>query len=145
MPAGDMAIRNGLKTRLLTIPTLTAYNHVPGQMNTPAACVSRARTAYDATMADGSDDSEYIVTVFVPYADPDLAQQLMSVYLARTGANSVKACIEGDVRLGGALPGDQTLGGVVDFAIVKEAGEDEIRMVNGFEHLAVDFKIDVTG
>lgn len=133
--ADDIDIRNGLKTRLATISGLTPYAHIPGQMNTPAATVARRRTKFDAVMADGADDWEYVVTVFIPYNEPELAQTLMSDYVARTGAESIKAAIEAE----------ETLGGVVDFAHVREAAEDEIRQVGGVAHLAVDFFIEITG
>lgn len=133
--ADDADIRTGLKTRLDTITGLSVYKWVPGQINTPAAMIQRRRTEYDKTMADGSDDWEYLVTVLVSWADPEVAQAAMSEYLARTGTKSIKAAIEAD----------DTLGGVVDFAHVREAGEEEIRAVNEISYLAVDFTIGVTG
>lgn len=135
--ADDIDIRNGLKTRLLTIPSLAAYNHIPGAMITSpaAACVSRRGTKFDVVMGDGADDWEYAVTVFIPYTDPELAQAQMSDYVKRTGPTSIKAAIEGE----------KTLGGVVDFAHVREALEEEIRQVGGVPHLAVEFVIEITG
>lgn len=132
--ADDATIRTGLKTRLETITGLSVYKFVPGQINVPAAIVQRRRTAYDATMADGSDDWEYVATLLCSWADPEVAQAKMSTFLARTGATSVKAAIEGDA----------TLGGVVDFAHVREAGEEEIRQYNEISYLAVNFVIEVT-
>jgi hypothetical protein len=133
--ANDSAIRSGLKTRLETISGLTVYKFVPGQINVPAAIVQRRRTGFDAVMAAGADDWEYVATLLVGWADPEVAQATMSDFLARTGATSVKAAIEGD----------ETLGAVVDFAHVREAGEEEIRQYNDIPYLAVDFTIEVTG
>lgn len=132
--ANDASIRTALKSALDDIAGLTVYKHVPGQVNVPAAMIQRRRTEYDKTMADGSDDWEYVVTVLVSWADPEVAQAAMSTYLARTGATSIKATVESDA----------TLGGVVDFAHVREAGEEQIRAVNEIEYLAVDFVIGVT-
>lgn len=133
--ANDAAIRDGLVVRLQAITGLSAYDHVPGQVNTPAAIVSRRLSRFDAVMADGADDYEYVITVLIPYAEPSLAQAAMSEYLARTGTKSIKAAVEGD----------RTLAGVVHFARVREAGEEEIREVNANPHLAVDFVVEVTG
>jgi len=131
--ASDVSIRDGLVTRLATITGLTAYDHVPGQINAPAATVSRRLLSFDSVMARGADDFEYVVRVFVPNADPKLAQELMSEYLAGSAGKSIKAAIEGD----------QTLGGVADFARVREAGEEGITQVGEVDYLAVDFIVEV--
>jgi len=131
--ASDAQIRDGLVTRLQTISGLTGYDHVPGQVNVPAATVSRRLTRFDSVMARGADDFEYVVRVLVSNADPKLAQEAMSLYLAGSGASSIKAAIEGD----------QTLGGVVDFARVREAGEEGITQVGEVDYLAVDFVVEV--
>lgn len=132
--ADDQAIRDALKTRLRTITGLSTYTYFPGSLNGPAAVIQRNVTNYDATMADGSDDWEYIATLMVPWADPKVAQAAMSKYLDRTGATSIKAVIEAE----------DTLGGVVDFAVVKTASEEVIRTIGEVEYLAVDFTIGVT-
>lgn len=132
--ANDAAIRTGLKTRLETITGLSVYKFVPAQINVPAAVISRRSTRFDATMADGSDDWEYVVTVLVGWAEQEVGQAAMSGYLARTGSTSIKAAIETD----------ESLGGAVDFAHVREAGEEEIRQYNEIPYLSVDFIIAIT-
>lgn len=132
--ASDVSIRDGLVTRLQTITGLTGYDHIPGQINAPAATVSRRQTRFDSVMARGADDFEYLVRVHVPFADPKLAQEQMSEYLAGSGAKSIYAAIDGD----------DTLGGVADFSRVREAGEEAIANVGGVDYLAVDFVIEVT-
>lgn len=132
--ANDAAIRAGLVTRLETIAGLTATPFLPKRINAPAAAVQRRQTRYDATMADGSDDWEYVITVFVAWNESEIAQTAMSNYLARTGATSIKAAIEAE----------DTLGGVVDFTRVREAGEEQIRTAGEIEYLAVDFILDIT-
>ena len=131
--ASDTSIREGLATRLATISGLTAYDHIPGQINPPAATISRRLTQFDSVMARGADDFEYVVRVLVPNADPKLAQKTMSDYLAGSGAKSIKAAIEGD----------QTLGGVADFARVREANEEGITQVGEVDYMAVDFIVEV--
>lgn len=131
--ASDAQIRDGLVTRLQTITGLTAYDHVPGQVNAPAATVSRRLTRFDSVMARGADDFEYVVRILVSTADPKLAQEAMSLYLAGSGGASIKAAIEGD----------QTLGGVANFARVSEASEEGITSVGEVDYLAVDFTVEV--
>lgn len=132
--ASDTSIRDGIVTRLQTIAGLTAYDHIPGHVNVPAATVSRRVTRFDSVMARGADDFEYVVRVLVSNADPKLAQEQMSEYLAGSGAKSIKAAIEGD----------QTLAGVVDFARVREAAEEGITHVGDVDYMAVDFVVEVT-
>jgi ABC-type sugar transport system substrate-binding protein len=131
--ASDVSIRDGLAVRLATITGLTAYDHIPGQINAPAATISRRVTRFDSVMARGSDDFEYVVRVYVANADPKLAQEQMSEYLAGSGAKSVYAAIDDD----------GTLGGVADFARVREAGEEGITPVGEVDYLAVDFVVEV--
>lgn len=132
--ASDADIRDGIVTRLSTIAGLTAYDHVPGDANLPAAMVSRRVTRFDSVMGRGADDFEYVVTVAVSWADRKLAQEEMSLYLAGSGAKSIYAAIDGD----------QTLGGVADFARVREAGEEEARDMAGVLCMTVDFICEVT-
>lgn len=127
------AIRDGLKTRLATITGLRAYDVVPGQIAAPAAVVKRRRTNYDVTFG-GDHDFEFTVSLFVQAADQRSAQDALDAYLATSGAGSII----------GAIEGDKTLGGIVSFAVVRDAGEDRLVDYAGVEYLSVDFLIEVT-
>jgi hypothetical protein len=130
----DSAIRRGLAQRLRTIEGLEAYTFITSRPNVPAAMVSRRHTAYDATMARGSDDFEYLITMAVSWADPEVAQESMSRYLDTAGDLSVKAAVEAE----------DTLGGVVDFARVVEAREELIREFGDTPYLTVEIVVEVT-
>lgn len=132
--ATDVAIRNGLADAVATITGLTAYNHIPNRANLPAALIARRATRFDSTMQRGADDFEFAVTVCVAFADPLVAQDAMSAYLATSGVDSIKAAVESD----------PSLGGVVHFARVREAGEEQVRDFAGSACLAVDFIVEVT-
>ena len=135
--ASDASIRDGLVTRLQTIAGLTAYDHIPGHVNAPAATVSRRLLRFDSVMARGADDFEYVVRVLVPNADPKLAQEQMSEYLAGSTAENAKS-------IKGAIEAGPTLGGVADFARVREANEEGNTQVGEVDYMAVDFVIEVT-
>lgn len=128
------AIRTSLKTRLATISGLNAYDLVQGGITAPAAVVSRKRTTYDAAFAGDVHDFVFTVTLFVQATSIRSAQEAMDAYLATSGASSVIAAIEGD----------KTLGGVVSFAVVISAGEDELVEIGNVQYLAVEFEIGVT-
>ncbi len=132
--ASVSAIRDGLKTRLATISGLAAYDTVPGQINPPAAVVTRRRTAFDATMARGSDDLTFVVLLFVSFAEHHTAQEDLDAYLAGSGAASVKAAVEVD----------PSLGGTCDFARVAAAEADRVVTYAGVDYLAVEFIVEVT-
>lgn len=132
--ASDVDIRDGLVTRLETIDGLKGYDHVPDSAYLPAAVVERRMTRFDSTMARGSDEFEYTVTVLVSYAVPRTAQEAMSAYMAGSGASSIKAAVEG---------GD-TLGGAAHFARVASASQEEVREVGSVQALAVEFVVEVT-
>lgn len=132
--ASISAIRDGLKTRLETISGLRAHDTVPGQINPPAAVVRRRQINFDSTMARGSDDFLFTITLLIQFGENRNAQNQLDAYLAGSGTLSIKAAIEGE----------QTLGGVVDFARVAQAGEDALMEYNGVEYLSVDFTVEVT-
>lgn len=131
--SSDAEIRAAL-TETLTdaIPGLTGYTFTPSRVNLPAVVVSRAVTRFDSVMARGADDHEYTVRVCVPWVEPELAQEAMSPFLAPSGDGSVKEIVDGN------------LGGVVDFARVREAGEETLREVAGLQVMTVDFVVEVT-
>lgn len=130
----DSAIRAGLVEALDALPVLSAKAYMPGQVNGHTAVVSRERTSFDSTMARGSDDFRYTVMVLVPNTLPEVAQTEMSNYLDTASAYSIKAAVELD----------KTLGGVVDFAHVSEAGPERVVSVGEIDYLAVDFTVEVT-
>lgn len=133
--ASVTALKNGLKTRLETISGLTVYTRAnPGQVNVPAAVIRRGDISYDSTMARGSDDFAFVVTVVVGLADEQITEGAMDPYLAGSGANSVKAAIDGD----------GSLGGVAHIARVARASEDLEVTISGIAYLGVEFTVEVT-
>lgn len=128
------AIRDGIKDRLTLISGLQAHDTVPGNITPPAAVVRRRQTSFDSTMARGSDDYQFTVTLLVSQASWEHGQDNLDDYLASSGSLSIKATIEGDM----------SLGGTVDFVRVASAGEDSIVEYNGVPYIAVDFTLEVT-
>ncbi|MGI5288031.1 hypothetical protein ACQEVF_32465 [Nonomuraea polychroma] len=140
--ASVSAIRDGLAARLATIPApLAVHANVPDNITPPAAVVTPGFEGepvirFDSTMARGSDDFLFTVSVYVQYSDDRAAQEELDAYLEGSGARSVKQVIEAE----------PTLGGVASFAVVREArnygpqrwGAAEVR------YLGVDFGVEVT-
>lgn len=133
--ASITALKTGLAARLDTITGLSGYTEAnPGDVNVPAYVIRRGQVSFDSTMARGSDDFVFVVTLVVGLADEKVAEDAMDPYLAGSGAKSVKAAIEGE----------QTLGGVAHFARVISASEDLEVTISGAAYLGVDFTVGVT-
>lgn len=96
------SVRAGLKTRLATISGLTATAVAPATVNVPAAYIVPGSIDFDQTMGRGSDLLNFSVVLLVAQATTELAQSDLDAYLVGSGAQSVKAAIEGDGTLGGA-------------------------------------------
>lgn len=139
--AAISALRDGLETRLATISGLRAHDTAPGQVNPPAAVISpggdganEPAISFDSTMARGSDDYLFLVTLLVQFADDSSAQDKLDGYLQGSGALSVKAAIEGD----------PSLGGVAHFVHVREVREYGEIEYNGVRYLGAVFVVEVT-
>jgi len=130
--ATNAQIRAGLAARLATITGLRVHEVWPGQLNAPAAVVSRRQTRFDQTF-DGVDDFTFAVTLFVQFANDRVAQEQLDGYLSVAGVSSIVA----------AIHADPTLGGVVDFARVTTAEQERLTTYAGIEYLSVDFVIEV--
>lgn len=109
-------VRNGLATQLKMISGLRVESVPPSTISAPCAVVYRRRTNFDSTMHRGSDEHEFVVTVYIATANNRNAWASLDAYMAGSGASSIKAAIEAD----------QTLGGVVSYARVASIEEDRI-------------------
>ena len=130
--ATNEQIREGLSVRLETIAGLNAYRKAPGNITVPAAIVRRRQTRYDVTL-DGADDTTWGITLFVSYANIEVAHEALDDYLDPAGASSVVA----------AVHADPTLGGVVDFTRVASAEGERITNYAGVDYLSVEFVVEV--
>lgn len=127
-----MATVSQIRTALAA--TLTAYlpsdvqvhDILPGQMSPPAVVVRRQLTTFDTTFGGESNDTALAVVVFVQFAVPTAAQVALDAYLSPDGTRSIYA----------AVNADPSLGGVVDFAVVTEAGPDEVVTYQGVDYLS---------
>jgi len=128
--ATNEAIREGIAARLETIPGLQVYPRPPGSIVVPAAVVRRRSTNYDATF-DGAVNTGWGVTVFVSFANTDVATEELDEYLSPTGASSIAVAVDG------------TLGGVVDYARVASAEGDRVLNYAGTDYLSVEFVIEI--
>ena len=96
-------VRDGLKTRLQTITGLRVYDLIPDTVTPPAAVVGQLDLTFDINNARGLDQANCDVMVIVQRLSERVAQDKLDAFLAGSGAGSIKAAIEGDRTLGGAV------------------------------------------
>lgn len=127
-------VRDGLKTRLQTISGLRAYDLIPDTVTPPAAVVGQLDFTFDIDNARGLDQAQVDVLVIVQRFSERSGQDLLDAYLAGSGAGSIKAAIEGDRTLGGAVNTLRVTGA--------EAGTYESQ---GVEFLSYRYRITIWG
>lgn len=95
------ALRSGIKTRLATIANLRTYDVMPGKIELPGAAVALRSAEFDRDM-DGNTLYRFYIWIYVQASsDLERAQRALDVFLAPSGALSIKAAVEGDQSLGG--------------------------------------------
>jgi hypothetical protein len=97
------AVRDGLKTRLQTITGLRVFDLIPDLVTPPAAIVGQLDFTFDIANARGLDQATCDVYVIVQRLSERAGQDKLDEFLAGSGASSIKAAIEGDKTLGGAV------------------------------------------
>lgn len=127
-------VRDGLKTRLQTISGLRAYDLIPDTVTPPAAVVGQLDFTFDIDNARGLDQAQVDVLVIVQRFSERSGQDLLDLYLSGSGNSSIKAAIEGDRTLGGAVNTLRVTGA--------EAGTYESQ---GVEFLSYRYRITIWG
>jgi len=127
-------VRDGLKTRLQTISGLRAYDLIPDTVTPPAAVVGQLDFTFDIDNARGLDQAQVDVLVIVQRFSERSGQDLLDSYLSGSGATSIKAAIESDRTLGGAVNTLRVTGA--------EAGTYESQ---GVEFLSYRYRITIWG
>lgn len=125
------ALAAQLQTRFGT--GVRVHERYPDGLNPPAVVIRRESTNYDTTFGGESTDLTLSAVVFVDFASPRVAQELLDRFTTQTGDYSVAA----------AVNADPTLGGVVDWATVTEAGPDELSSVQGVDYLTATVTVQV--
>jgi len=134
MPATPSQAKDGLKTRLETISGLRAFDYQPEQVNPPFAFSTLDEIQFHQTgMGSGGVVMTFTVTLIVHRQSERVAQDEIDKYTAFSGAQSVRAAIEGD----------RTLGGVCDDLIVSSAENFTNIDANDTLYLTMDFKVTV--
>lgn len=95
-------VRANLKTAIAPVVS-RVFDYIPDQVPTPCAVVGNITITFDEAQNRGLDMGEIDVIVIVSRMNERGAQDKLDGYLAGTGAGSLKAAIEADRTLAGAL------------------------------------------
>lgn len=95
-------VRANLKTAIAPVVT-RIFDYIPDQVPTPCAVVGNITITFDEAQNRGLDMGEVDVIVIVSRMNERGAQDKLDGYLAGSGAGSLKAAIEADRTLAGAL------------------------------------------
>lgn len=127
-------IRDGLKTRLVTITGLNGHARWPDQINLPAAAVEMASGVYDEDFEEGATYRFRVVLLAAALQRGfDAAQSNVDQYIVPTGTKSIKAAIEAD----------KTLGGKADSVRVTGFSDYGVLEVNAVQYWGCAFDVEV--
>lgn len=130
------AIRQALADTLQNgIPGLRATANRPLQVNPPMAVIMPGTGAvanYSASM-DGEADYTLRAIVVVAPGDSAGGEDLLDPYIATSGAQSIWAAVQAN----------QTLGGVVSYAVVTQATGYRLMQFSGVDYLTCSFIVSI--
>lgn len=127
-------IREGIATALKAIPGLQASAYLLGNPTPPFAQVLRGPVTYDQAMSGGVHRWTMTVRAYVALVSDIGAQKLLDEFLAAEGSRSIKAAIEEDTTLDGA---------VSDLHVTGASGEQEYVREQGGPLLGSEWNVDV--
>lgn len=131
-------IMQGIETALATISGLRVNDVSPGQIVPPCAIVGVPPIPdYNATLGSGFWEVQPAVTVLVSAAMDRAGQLALASYADHTGSNSIRA----------KLAANQTLGGLVDYCVVRSFrpfGLEEVGVI-GYYGGVFTLDVSVTG
>lgn len=100
-------VRTNLKTALSTITGMRVFDYVPDSTNIPTnnafAIVGQLSMNYDYTLNRGFDSASCQIIVVVGRMSEKDGQARLDGLLASSGSTSIKAAVEADKTLSGAV------------------------------------------
>jgi len=100
--AGNLSdIRKGLLGQLALVRGLRVSEHVPEQVNPPAAIITRAEVDYTQNMSGGLTEWSMQVQLIAGRMADQQSQRQIDAWLSWDGDQSVRQALEADRTLGG--------------------------------------------
>lgn len=130
---------NGVQTgdQIGGVPvTLECHPEVVGQLQPPSLVLELDDLQWDINMAAGADTWTVVALAMVAEQDMEGAQQALWRFLSRKNTSGV-------MRLKAALLADQTLGGLVSYAIMTNVRNIGVITFNGVDYLGAELIIEM--
>lgn len=132
MSATLSQIRSGLATNLRTISGLRVFEELPDNPSPPVAVFALNQISFDQNFG-GLAKYDFTVQVIVGRAAERTAQRALDLYVAPSGASSVK----------GAIESNRSMSGIVSDTYVESVPSVGQITVNDQLYLAADFLVAV--
>ncbi len=125
-------ILKAVAARLDTIAGLRVFDHMPSNLEPPAAVVQLPRSIdFDLTAGRGGDTYRLVVLLLAAKADARAAHLNLAKYLDAAGPSNIKEALDGD------------LGGAVDSARVTRVSGVGAYTFAAKDYLGAEFDIEV--
>lgn len=116
--------------------TMEAHAEVVAQIDSPAMVLELDDQTFDLNMGAGADSIMIIGLVLVAQQDQEQAQRLLWRFLSRRPTSGL-------LRIKSALEEDQTLGGLVSYAILTTVRNIGVITYSGVDYLGAELVIEV--
>jgi hypothetical protein len=101
MAGSGSDLQTALAAALATIPGLRVADHLPEQVAPPMAVIQLQTVTYHRAMGGGLSEWRYVISLIAGRMGDRGAQRQLDAWLSYDGAQSVRAAIESDPKLGG--------------------------------------------
>lgn len=115
---------------------LECYSEVVGQVEPPAIVLDMDGQGWDLNMGSGADSISVIALLLVTFEDSEGAQRTLRSFLSRKDTSGL-------FRIKRALLANQSLGGLVSYAIITNTRSVGIITYNGVDYLGAELVIEV--
>lgn len=116
--------------------TMEAHAEVVAQIDSPAIVLELDDQTFDLNMGGGADSLTVIALALVAQQDQEAAQRLLWRFLSRKPSSGL-------LRLKTALEEDQTLGGLVSYAVLTGVRNIGVITYSGVDYLGAEMVIEV--
>lgn len=116
--------------------TLECYAEVPDQIQPPSIVLELDSQRFDLNMASGADSFNVVALALVQFADSDSAQRALWSFLSRKPTSGI-------FRMRTVLESNQTLNGLVSYAVMGNVRDTGLVTFNGVQYLGAEIVIEV--
>jgi hypothetical protein len=116
--------------------TISCLPEVPGEVEPPAIILEMDDQEWDLNMGAGADSFTVLALVLVQYQDMATAQRELWRFLSRKPSAGIS-------RLKAALEADQTLGGLVSYAVMTRVRTIGTTTYGNVDYLGAEIVIEV--